>query len=225
MPCSVEVNGVVHDVIDAPQLAAHADGPGDGRPADAQHPLDLVEELQRLAPVPVQLVHEGHDRSVPQPADLHQLDGTLLDALGRVDDHQRGVDGGQRAVGVLREVRVTRGVQEVHHPPPVRELHHGGGDGDPPLLLHLHPVRGGVTRSLARLDRPGHLDRAPEQQELLGQGRLAGVGVRDDGEGAAAGGFVDVGGHGGSERRSPARGGASRRSGSTLRQAGVTCRA
>src|SRR3546814_1055426 len=50
-------------------------------------------------------------------------------------------------------------------------------------------VGGGVARGLARLDRTGHLDRAAEQQQLLGQGGLAGVRVRNDREGAAAGGF------------------------------------
>ena len=39
---------------------------------------------------------------------------------------------------------------------------------------------------LARLHRAGDLDRAGEQQQLLGQRRLAGVGVGNDGEGAAA---------------------------------------
>src|SRR3546814_1314793 len=57
------------------------------------------------------------------------------------------------------------------------------------LLLQRHPVGGGVARGLARLDRTGHLDRAGEQQQLLGQGGLAGVRVRNDREGAAAGCF------------------------------------
>ena len=41
-------------------------------------------------------------------------------------------------------------------------------------------------RSPARLDLAGEMDRAAEQQQLLGQRRLAGVRVRDDREGAAA---------------------------------------
>src|SRR3546814_15632260 len=50
-------------------------------------------------------------------------------------------------------------------------------------------VGGGVARGLARLDRTGHLDRAAEQQQLLGERGLARVRVRNDREGAAAGGF------------------------------------
>ena len=40
---------------------------------------------------------------------------------------------------------------------------------------------------LARADGAGHLDRAAVEQQLLGERGLARVGVRDDGEGAAAG--------------------------------------
>ncbi len=44
-------------------------------------------------------------------------------------------------------------------------------------------------RGLARLDRAGDLDRAREQQQLFRQRGLAGVGVGNDGKGAAAAGF------------------------------------
>ena len=44
-----------------------------------------------------------------------------------------------------------------------------------------------MARALSRLDRAGELDRTAEKQQLLGQRRLAGVGVGDDGEGAPAG--------------------------------------
>ena len=42
-----------------------------------------------------------------------------------------------------------------------------------------------MARALARLDGAGELDRAAEQQQLLGQRRLARVRVGDDREGAA----------------------------------------
>ena len=70
--------------------------------------LDFVEQLDRRAAVAIELVDEGHDRRVAQAADLHELDRALFDALGAVDDHERGVDGGERAVGVFGEVFVTR---------------------------------------------------------------------------------------------------------------------
>ena len=140
----------------------------------------------RLAALAVELVDEGHDRRVAQPAHFHQLDRALLDALGAVDDHQRRVHRGQRAVGVLGEVLVARRVEQVDDAAVVGELHHARGHGDAALLLEAHPVGGGVARRLAALDGAGELDRAAEQQQLLGQRGLAGVRVGNDGKGAAA---------------------------------------
>ena len=61
----------------------------------------------------VDLVDEGDDRDVAQPADLEQLARLALDALGRVDHHHRRVDRAQRAIGVLAEVGVTGRVEQV----------------------------------------------------------------------------------------------------------------
>ncbi len=44
--------------------------------------LDLVQQVERVAALAVELVDEGDDRHVAQPADLEELTGLLLDALG-----------------------------------------------------------------------------------------------------------------------------------------------
>jgi hypothetical protein len=64
----------------------------------------------------------------------------------------------------------------------VMELHHRGRHRYAALLLDLHPVAGRVPISLARLDGTGHLDRPAEEQQLFGQGRLAGIWVTDNAE-------------------------------------------
>ena len=51
--------------------------------------------------------------NVAQAADLEQLARARLDALGGVDHHDGGIDRGQRAVGVFREVLVARRVEQV----------------------------------------------------------------------------------------------------------------
>ncbi len=114
-----------------------------------------------------------------------------FDAFRAVDDHERRVDCGQRAVGVFGEVLVARRVQQVDHAACVRELHDARGHGDSALLFERHPVGRRVAGGLAALDGPGQLDRTPEQQQLFGEGGLAGVGVRNDGEGAATRHFVE----------------------------------
>ena len=75
--------------------------------------------------------------------------------------------GHQGAVGVLGEVLMTRGVQNVDAETAVLELHDGGGNGDAALLLDLHPVRGGCLGFLA-LDLAGLSNGTAVQQELFG---------------------------------------------------------
>ena len=146
-------------VEDAAEIRAIADRPVHRGGADAQDLFDLAQELQRLARRAVHLVDEGEDRDAALAADVEQLPRLRLDAVGRVDDHHRAVGSGQRPVGVFAEVLVAGGVQQVDLPPLVRELEHRGGSRDAALLLHRHPVRGGVALVLARAHRARKLDR------------------------------------------------------------------
>ena len=161
----------------------------------------LVHQLNRVPALPIQLVDEGHDGRGAHAAHLHQLDGALLDALRPVDHHQRGVHRGQRAVGVLGEVFVARGVEQVDDALLVGELHHRGGDRNPALLLHLHPVRGGVAGRFAPLHRAGKLDGTAEQQELFGQRGFTRIRVRNDRKSAPFGGLFGNAGHGTSAQK------------------------
>ena len=147
--------------------------------------LDLVDQLERVLARPVPLVDEGDQRDAPLAAHLEQLERLGLDALAGVEHHDRGVGRGQHPVGVLGEVAVTGGVEQVEHLVAVRELQHGRGDGDAALLLHLHPVGPDPAPLAPGLDRAGVLHRPAVEEELLGERRLARVGVADDGEGPA----------------------------------------
>ena len=78
------------------------------------------------------------------------------------------------------------GVEEVDGEAVVVELEDGGGDGDAALTLELHPVGGGGALVLAGGDGAGKLEGTAVEEELLGEGGLAGVGVGYDGKGAPA---------------------------------------
>ena len=179
----------------AAEVAGDADRPRDRRGHDRQLRLDLVEQLERVAARSVPLVDEREQRQVALAADLEELQRLRLDALGRIEHHDRGVGGRQHPVGVLGEVAVAGGVEQVQHRVAVRELQHGRGDRDASLLLHLHPVGGDAPSLAPRLDRAGALERAAVEQELLREGGLARVGVADDREGAPARGLLGRGGH------------------------------
>ena len=172
-------------VKDSAEVAAGANGPVHGIRPDAQDVLDLLHELEGVSRVVVELVDEGEDGDVPECADLEELLGLGLDALCAVDDHDRGVGGHEGPVGVLREVLVPGGVEDVHAAAVIGELQYRGGDGDAALLLDVHPVRDRVLGAALALYGASGLDAAGIQEELLGEGGLACVRVRDDRERAA----------------------------------------
>ena len=94
-------NLIVHAVVHALEALARADRPVYRIGADTQLVLDVLEQLVRVACLTVHLVNKGKDGHAAHRADLKQLAGLCLDALGGVNDHHRRVSRHQRAVGVL----------------------------------------------------------------------------------------------------------------------------
>ncbi len=154
---------------------------------DAEVGLDVLNELERILAVPVALVHKREDRRALQLAHIEQLARALFHAAPVVEQHDGAIGGNQRAVGVFGKVLVSRGVQQIELVTEKLELQHGTGHRDAALLLELHPVGGRMTRGPTGLHRAGQVNGPTVQQQLFGERGLAGVGVRDDREGAPAG--------------------------------------
>ena len=173
-------------VVHALERRTRADRPGQRPDLNLQLALDLVEQVERVLARAVELVDEDHDRRVAHPAYFHQLARLRLDALSAVDHDDHAVDGRQRPVGVLGEVLVAGGVEDVDLDVSVLEAHDRRGDRDAALPLDFHEVGRGSPLDLVRLDGSRHMDRAAEEQQLFGQRRLARVRVADDGEGSPA---------------------------------------
>jgi hypothetical protein len=74
-----------------------------GETSSASTSATSSSSLEAGAAFAVHLVDESDDRHRAQAADLEQLAGLRLDALGRVDHHDRRIDGGERAVGVFEK--------------------------------------------------------------------------------------------------------------------------
>ena len=100
-------------------------------------------------------------------ADLEQLPGLGLHALGTVNHHDGGVRSHEGTVGILGEVLVTGGVQNVDAVALVLKLHDRAGDGDTTLLFNLHPVGGGGPGIFLALDHTGLGNGAAVQQEFF----------------------------------------------------------
>ena len=177
-----EVELPLVDIVHALEAQPLADRPREGADMDVELLFQLVEQLEGVSSLAVHLVDEDDDGGVPHAAHLHELAGLRLHALGGVHHDDGGVHGGKRAVGVLGEVLVARGVQDIDFVSLVIKLHHGGGDRDAALLLDVHPVGGGRLPYLVALHGARHLYLPAEEQELLGERGLSSVGVGYDGE-------------------------------------------
>ena len=160
-------------VIDALEVLAAADGPVHRVGLDAEDFFNVLHQLKRVAGLAVHLVDEGEDRDVAQRADLEQLDGLGLNALGGVRRHQG-------AVGILTEVLVAGRVQNVDALALIVELQNRRGNGNTALLFNVHPVGHRMLGALLALDRTRGLDGPTVEQEFFGECGFTGVRVRDD---------------------------------------------
>ena len=158
----IQVGFIFIKMVNALEQFAAANRPGDRRAADLQLVFHFIQQLHRIADVAVEFVHERQDRRIAQTGDFHQLTGTILDAFRGIDNHQAAVHRRQGTVGILGEVFVARGIQQVNQAVVIRELHHGRGDGDTALLFHLHPVRFRMLAGAATFHRSGGLNSLSE---------------------------------------------------------------
>ena len=188
---------------DAAEILAAADGPVHGIGRDAEHRLNLVQEIERVARLAVELVHEGEDGNTAQRTDAKELNGLRLNALRAINHHDGGVGGHERTVRIFRKVLVAGGVQDIHAATIVGELQHRRSHRDAALLLDLHPVGDRVLGTALPLHRTRRLDGTGIEEELLGKCGLARVRVRDDGEGASRSDLFGDAWHGSPLRNAP----------------------
>ena len=159
------------------ELLAAADGPVHGVGLDAQDLLDVLHQLKGVASFAVHLIDEGEDGDVTQGADLEQLDGLGLNALCRIDDHDSGVRCHQGTVGILREVLMSRCVQDIDTVSVIIKLQYGRSNRDTSFFLNLHPVRNRMFCSCLSFYTSRLIDRSSVEKELLCQCRLTCIGM------------------------------------------------
>src|ERR1700679_4232952 len=87
-------------IEDTLKASPHADRPHHRHALNAEQLLDLAHDVERVAPLAIELVDESENRQAAQATDLEQFLGLRFHALGVVDEHDRAVGGGQRAVSV-----------------------------------------------------------------------------------------------------------------------------
>ena len=129
---------------------------------------------------------------MPAGTDLEEFSGLSLNALGSVDDHDRGVCRHQGTVSIFGEILMSGRIQDIYAEPAVIELKDRRCDRDTSLLFDLHPVGDRMSRSSFSLDGARKIDRAAVQQEFFCQCCLARVRMRDNGKRSAFCYFVHV---------------------------------
>src|SRR5438105_1662134 len=71
----------------AAEIRAVAQRPIHGISMNTQNALELIQQCQRGARGPIELVHEGKNRHAALPTDLEEFARLGLDALARVNHH------------------------------------------------------------------------------------------------------------------------------------------
>ena len=173
-------------VIDALKRLSGADGPVHGAGGDSQLLFDFIQQVEGVVGVPVHLVDKGENRDFPHHADLEQLSGLRLHALGGVDHHDRRVRRHQRPVGILGEILMSRRIQNIDAVSVIFKLENGRGDGNSSLLLNLHPVAHRMAGRGFSLYAARQVDRAAIKQEFFCQSGLTCIRMGNDGKGSSS---------------------------------------
>ena len=179
-------------VVNTAEFLSGTDRPVDRAGCNAELFFDLVEQLEGIVRIAVHLVDEGKDRDVAHDTDFKQLSGLCLDTLRCIDNHDGGIGCHQGTVRILREVLVSRGIQNVDAVAVVIELQNGRGNGNTTLFLDLHPVGYGMARSRFSFYGTGEIDRSSVQQEFLSQCGFTGIRVGNDGKGTPSFNFFCI---------------------------------
>ena len=144
------------------------------------HILDLLLNLGGLGGGQIHLVEHRHNlvAVVDRLIDVRQR--LRLDALARIDDQQRTLAGGERAVNLVSEVDVAGRVDQIEHivlavACPVIKANGLCLDGDAALALDVHGIEH-LLLHFARFQPAGELN------QPVGKRGLAVVDMRDDGE-------------------------------------------
>ena len=164
------------EVDDAAEEALLADGDLDRHGVGAESLADGGHAPPEVRPGAVELVDEAEARhavAVRLAPDRLRLG---LDASHAIEDDDRAIQHAQAALDLHGEVHVPGRIDDVEAMVVPEARRSRGRDGDAPLLLLGHPVH----RGRALVDLTDLVDLVRVEQDPFGDGRLAGVDMRDD---------------------------------------------
>ena len=172
-------------VIHALKIMAATDGPVNGTGTDSQHLFNFIQKSVRISGLSIKLIDEGENGDMPHNTDFKELNGLGLHTLCSVNDHHRTVSRHQGSIGILREILVSRGIQNINAFSVIVKLKHGGGYGNSPFLLNLHPVGNRMLCGLSSLYRSCQIDGTTIEKKLLRKGSFSCVRVGNNRKGSS----------------------------------------
>ena len=172
-------------VIHALKIMATTDGPVNGTGTDSQYLFNFIQKSVRISGLSIKLIDEGKNRDMSHNTDFKELNGLGLHTLCSVNDHHRTVCRHQGSIGILREILVSRSVQNVNAFSVIIKLKYGGGYGNSSFLLNLHPVGNRMLCGLSSLYRSCQVDGTSIEKKLLCKGGLSCVRVGNNRKGSS----------------------------------------
>ena len=168
-------------VINAFKGLSRTDWPVHRTGGDPQFFFDIIQQLKRISCFTIHFVNEGKDRDMTHHTYLEQFSRLCLHTLGCIDHHYRH----QGTVRVLREVLMSRCIQDIDTISAVIKLQYRRGDRNTSFLFNLHPVRYCMLCRCFSFDRTCLIDRSSIKQKFLRQCRLSCIRVWYDRKGSS----------------------------------------
>ena len=127
-------------VVHTFEFLTGTDRPVDRAGGNTELFLDIIQQFKSIHGVTVHFINERKNRDMSHDTDFKQFSGLRLDTLGSVNDHDRRICSHQGTIGILREILMSRCIQNVDTVIIIIELQYGRGNRNTSLLLDLHPV-------------------------------------------------------------------------------------
>ena len=167
------------------KVASASDRPVNRAGTDSKHFFNLIQKLVRISCLTVKLIDESENGDMTHHANLEELNRLRLHTLCSVNDHDRTVGCHKRPIGILREILVSRRVQDIDASSVIIKLQNGRSNGNPSLLLNFHPVRNRMLCRLSSLYGSRKIYCPSIEKKFLRQGRFTRIGVRNNRKGSS----------------------------------------
>ena len=185
-----EIDVLLPYIVDSLEVISHSDRKAQGSYTKPQLLFHFVQEIKGVLTFAVELIDKNNHRNIAHATYLYEFFCLFLNPFGHINHYDDTIHSSKRTEGILGEVLVTGGIQDVYLMIFVSESQDRGSHRDSPLAFYFHKVGSSSFLDLVGLDCSCFLDSSPEEEQLLGQSRFSRIRVRDDAESTALANFL-----------------------------------